>query len=81
MDREALGDLFNQYDSNKSGSITLDELERERKRERDRRERVKKREGESLSRNLNHSGTHASINYSAQTNSIKNVRTVSSEFE
>ena len=27
MDREALGDLFNQYDSNKSGSITLDELE------------------------------------------------------
>ena len=27
VDREALGDLFNQYDSNKSGSITLDELE------------------------------------------------------
>ena len=58
---------------------------RDRTREREKEiggiERVKKREGESLSRHLNHSGTHASINYSAKTNSIKNVRTVSSEFE
>jgi EF hand len=27
VDREALGEIFNEYDSNKSGSITLDELE------------------------------------------------------
>ena len=27
VDREALGELFNQYDSDKNGSITLDELE------------------------------------------------------